>query len=151
MMVTMFPGTNSFQMQLLSLCWDSIILTALLTCTVTVFHQTASHLKLCQILTISWSSIMWMWEIQECITVAHGIALLLLLYHSDSQNDKNLFTAHSHFCFNVAGKNWSTIHYFNFNFTFFTLDLSLLMENIHIQINHHRHREQTQSKSFKNV
>ncbi len=48
---------------------------------------------------IVWSSVMWMWMILQCITVTHGTALLKSTYHSDSQHDKNLLTAHIHFCF----------------------------------------------------
>ncbi len=95
----MSAGINRFQTQLLSLCWDTITLTALLINMEMVFPPAASHLKLRQILIISWSSVMWMWMILQCITVAHGTALLLRGYHSDSQHDKNLLTAHIHFCF----------------------------------------------------
>ncbi len=92
-------GINRFQTQLLSLCWDTITLTALLINMEMVFPPAASHLKLRQILIISWSSVMWMCLILQCITVAHGTALLMRGYHSDSQHDKNLLTAHIHFCF----------------------------------------------------
>ncbi len=37
--------------------------------------------------------------ILQCITVRHMTALLVSSYHSDSQHDKNLLTAHIHFCF----------------------------------------------------
>ncbi len=99
--VIMSAGINRFQTQLLSLCWDTITLTALLINMEMVFPPAASHLKLRQILTISWSSVMWMWMILQCITVAHMTALLVREYHSDSQHDKNLLTAHIHFCFNT--------------------------------------------------
>ncbi len=101
MRVIMSAGINRFQTQLLSLCWDTFTLTALLINMEMVFPPAASHLKLRQILTISWSSVMWMWMILQCITVAHGTSLLMRGYHSDSQHDKNLLTAHIHFCFNT--------------------------------------------------
>lgn len=98
MMVIMSTGWNRVQTQLLSLCWDSIVHTALLTIMEMVLHPAASHLELSQRLIIVWSSVMWMLVILQCITVAHG-TLLKSGYHSDSQHDKNLLTAHIHFCF----------------------------------------------------